>query len=48
MSLDLYAATENGRATKQTAMDVDSYSQSKLKIALAADSGGFILFWGFQ
>lgn len=46
MSLGLCAATENGRATKQRAVDVDSYSKSNWKIALAADTGGFVLFWG--
>lgn len=29
MSLSLCAETENGRAIKQTAVDVDSYSKSK-------------------
>lgn len=46
MSLDLCAATENGRATKQTATDVDSYSKSTCKIALTAGTWGVVLFWG--
>lgn len=50
MSLGLCAETESGRAIKQTAMDVDSYSKSKWKTALAADIGGLVLFCfgGFQ
>ena len=42
----LCAATEDGNVTKQTAIDVGSYSKRSRKIALIADTGRFVLFRG--
>lgn len=42
----LCAAIEDGNATKRTAIDVGSYSKHSRKIALMADTGRLVLFWG--